>query len=156
VGRGSCATATGKFTVYGVSFNGQLPHQPPRRNTDSVECSAQVSTATWTTPAGRLGVALHERPHLLPHEAAHTLRCSEGEVRTLLRQGRLVDCSADRLVRIDVGSLQLLVQEEVALGHLSPTAASVLADIVRGRVRVPKGERCAGNTPPRKSGLNGG
>jgi hypothetical protein len=86
----------------------------------------------------RLGTSCVDRPHVLPREAAHVLDCTEDSIRSLLRTGHLIDCSPDRWVRIDVGSLESLMHEEVISGRLSPAASPILEDIVQGRLLIPK------------------
>jgi hypothetical protein len=104
---------------------------------------------------GVIGVRLAERPHVRPREAAQVLECAPAAVKALLQQGRLTDSSVDRLVRIDVGSLEKLVREEMARGHLSPAALDVLTGIVEGR-RVAKRACSPRNTPLRNPRLDAG
>jgi hypothetical protein len=108
------------------------------------------------SPRGVMGVRLADRPHLLPREAEYVLGYGAGQVRTLLREGVLVNASPDRWIRIDVGSLEKFVREEVARGHLSPSTLGVLEDLVQRRLHISKVGRCVSNTATSDLGLEEG
>jgi excisionase family DNA binding protein len=84
---------------------------------------------------GRRRVAL-VHGSLQAHEAAFVLRCSEREVRNMLRRGALPAAWVGRLRRVDVVELaERLAGDELAL--------QALGLIAEGRLRVPRdpGER---------------
>jgi hypothetical protein len=86
----------------------------------------------------RLGTSLTQHPHVLPREAALILGCGAEDIHLLVCAGQLVNSSPDRWTRIDVAGLESLVTERIRTGRLAPSAAELLAGIVRDRALTAK------------------